>query len=51
MPNSRLADYFKFKKIDLGIDFDKLKEKDTEIIFNALYAFFCATERLCNFII
>ncbi len=35
MPNTHLAIYFKTKSIGLEIDFDKLEEKDTEIIFNA----------------
>ena len=35
MPNTQLAKYFKSKDIDLGLDFTKLKEKDSEQIFNA----------------
>ena len=30
MPNTQLAKYFKSKDIDLGLDFTKLKEKDSE---------------------
>ena len=31
MPNAKLAEYFDSKGIDLRLNFDKLKEKDTEI--------------------
>ena len=34
-PNAQLAAYFSFKNVDLGIDWDKLKEKDTEAIMQA----------------
>ena len=35
MPNVKLAEYFDSKGIDLRLDFDKLKEKDTEKVFSA----------------
>ena len=35
MPNTQLAKYFKSKDIDLGLDFTKLKEKDSEQVFCA----------------
>jgi len=35
MPNTQLAEYFKTKSIGLELDFNELKEKDTEKIFNA----------------
>ena len=35
MPNKQLAEYFDSKDIDLGLEFEKLKEKDSEIIFEA----------------
>lgn len=35
-PNAQLAAYFSSKSVDLGIDWSKLKEKDTEAILQAL---------------
>lgn len=35
VPNAQLADYFKSRNIDLDIDLAKLKEKETEKIFDA----------------
>lgn len=35
MPNKQLEEYFDSESIDLGIEFDKIKENDTEVIFNA----------------
>lgn len=34
-PNAQLAAYFSFKGVDLGVDWDKLKEKETEAILKA----------------
>ncbi len=35
MPNTQLANYFKSRDIDLGVNFTELKEKNSEKIFNA----------------
>ncbi len=35
MPNVMLAEYFDSKGISLGLDFNELKDKDTEVIFSA----------------
>lgn len=34
-PNQLLADYFDRKKIDIGINFNDLKENDTDALFEA----------------
>jgi len=35
VPNSQLANYFQAKKVGLGVDFAKLKEKDVDTLFDA----------------
>ena len=35
VPHLQLADYFKTKEVDLGIDFKELKEKDVDALFDA----------------
>ena len=38
VPNHQLAEYFSSKAVELGVDFNMLKEKEVEIIFNAFTA-------------
>ena len=35
IPNTKLEDYFESKHINLGVDFGKLEEKDSEIILDS----------------